>query len=307
MTSAHEATLILGGTWHGHYGTAPCPVCQPERRKDQNALTLANGDDEKLLLHCKKAQCSFADILAASVVAQGSYKKPDLAAPARPATKAKEAAAQKARQAQRCWEESQSIEGSCAAYYLRKIRGIACPLPETLRFNPSCWHGPNGRRYPALIALVSGGDTFAVHRTYLRPGGAGKARLAGGDKLMLGRTRGGAVRLIDGPGPLVIGEGIESTLSAYLLHGDQTARAWAALSTSGLRGLRLPTALPPPLGEARGPSLILALDGDAAGRAAGGDLAQRASGLGWHVGIMDPGDGLDWNDRLMMEFSRENA
>lgn len=308
MNSAHETTLILGGSWHGHYGTAPCPVCQPERRNNQNALTLANGDDDNLLLHCKKAQCSFTDILAASGVAQRSYDKPDLATTAaRHAIEAKEAEAQKARQAQRCWEESQSIEGSCAEYYLRAIRGIACPLPETLRFNPSCWHGPTGRRYPALVALVCGVDAFAVHRTYLRPGGAGKASLAGGDKLMLGRTRGGAVRLIDGAGPLVIGEGIESTLSACLLHGDPSVGAWAALSTSGLRRLRLPTASPSGSAEAHGPSLILAIDGDAAGRAAGRDLAQRASGLGWHVGIMDPGDGLDWNDRLMMEVRREDA
>ncbi|WP_272007831.1 DUF7146 domain-containing protein [Roseovarius sp. ZX-A-9] len=307
MTSAHETTLILGGSWHGQYGTAPCPVCQPERRNNQNALTLANGDDGKLLLHCKKAQCSFTDILAASGVAQGSYDKPDLAATARRASEAKEAAAQKVRQALRCWEESRSIKGSFAGYYLREIRGIACRLPETLRFNPSCWHGPTGRRYPALVASVCGGDAFAVHRTYLRPGGTGKAGLAGGDKLMLGRTRGGAVRLTDGAGPLVIGEGIESTLSAFLLHGVPTARAWAALSTSGLRGLRLPTASPSGLAETHGPSLILAIDGDAAGRAAGRDLAQRATGLGWHVGIMDPGDGIDWNDRLMMEVRRENA
>ena len=62
-----------------------------------------------------------------------------------------------------------------------------------------------------------------------------------------GGTAGGAVRLTDGPGPLLVGEGIESTLAAFLLRRDATARAWAALSTSGLRGLRLPprTATPP--------------------------------------------------------------
>ncbi len=30
----------LGGNWHRHYGIAPCPVCQPERRRDQGIVTL---------------------------------------------------------------------------------------------------------------------------------------------------------------------------------------------------------------------------------------------------------------------------
>jgi hypothetical protein len=109
-----------------------------------------------------------------------------------------------------------------------------------------------------MVALVGGGDGFAVHRTFLRPDGSGKVpvELA---KAMLGATAGGAVRLTDGPGPLVVGEGIESTLAAWCLRGDPTARAWAALATSGLRALRLP----PQPGR-----LCIAADGDAPGAAA---------------------------------------
>jgi len=50
MTGARELTAVLGGRWSGRYGTAPCPVCQPERAKGQNALTLAEGRDGRLLL-----------------------------------------------------------------------------------------------------------------------------------------------------------------------------------------------------------------------------------------------------------------
>ena len=39
MTSAIEITRSLSGQWHGSYGTAPCPVCQPEARPEQTALT----------------------------------------------------------------------------------------------------------------------------------------------------------------------------------------------------------------------------------------------------------------------------
>jgi hypothetical protein len=60
---------------------------------------------------------------------------------------------------------------------------------------------------------VDGGKNFAVHRTYLRPDGSGKAGLQGGDRLMLGAVAGGAVRLSGGPARLVVAEGIETGLS----------------------------------------------------------------------------------------------
>jgi hypothetical protein len=68
----------LGGTWHRHYGVAPCPVCQQQGRKDQNALTI-NLKDEKLLLHCKKGHCDFKDILTAAGIAPGHVEIDHLA------------------------------------------------------------------------------------------------------------------------------------------------------------------------------------------------------------------------------------
>jgi hypothetical protein len=139
-----------------------------------------------------------------------------------------------------------------------------------------------------MVALVEGGNGFGVHRTYLCTDGAAKAGLQGGDKLMLGATAGGAVRLSDGPSRLVVAEGIESGLSLLCGLLDGPATVWAALSTSGLRGLCLPVQ------PAR---LTIAADGDAPGREAAHALAERAHALGWTVTIADPGDGLDWNDR----------
>lgn len=72
--------------------------------------------------------------------------------------------------------------------------------------------------------------------------------------------------------------------------------AWAALSTSGLRGLHLP----PQPGR-----LTIAQDGDAPGRAAALDLAARAHGLGWQVDRIDPGDGADFNDLLQRKAVAE--
>ena len=293
MTDARAITATLGGRWHGRYGVCACPVCQPERRRDQTALTLSDGTDGRLLLHCKKSECSFRDILAAGGIAPGSYTPPDPAIIAQREAERRAEAEKRARQAQAVWDEALPIGSTIAERYLR-ARGIHCELPATLRFHPSCWHA-SAKRLPALVALVEGADGCALHRTYLRADGNGKAGLEGGDKLMLGSTQGGAVRLASGPGPLLIGEGIESTLSAFILHGDPTANAWAALSTSGMRGLRLPR-----IGSGRA-SLIIAVDGEKAGRDAGRELAERAAGLVWQVSIADPGDGRDFNDRLIGE------
>jgi len=288
MTDARELTLALGGRWHGRYGAAPCPICQPERRKGQNALTVADGATGRLVLHCKKSACAFTDILAAAGLRSGDYRAPDPAILAQREREAKAEAVKRAAQAERLWREAQPIAGTVAEAYLRG-RGITCPLPPTLRFHPACWHGPTARRWPALVALVEGGDGFAVHRTYLRADGAGKAGLEGGDKLMLGATAGGAVRLSDGPGRLVVGEGIESTLSLACGLLDGPVTLWAGLSASGLRGLHLP----PQPGR-----LTIAPDGDKPGREAGHALAERAHALGWQVSILDPGTGADFNDIL---------
>jgi hypothetical protein len=289
MTDARSLTLSLHGRWHGHYGVAACPVCQPERRKGQDALTLADGRDGRLLTHCKKAGCTFADILAAAGLRPGDYRAPDPATLAKRAAEERAESLRKAEQAKRLWAEAQPIENTPAARYLREARGIRLErLPRTLRYHPAAWHGPTARRWPAMVALVEGGGGFAVHRTWLRPDGSGKATIEPA-KAALGSTAGGAVRLTDGPGPLLVAEGIETALAASCLRGDATARAWAALSTSGMRALRLP----PQAGK-----LCIAADGDTPGMAAAHALAERAHGLGWQVAIATPPPGRDWADVL---------
>jgi hypothetical protein len=70
---------------------------------------------------------------------------------------------------------------------------------------------------------------------------------------------------------------------------DSPATVWAALSTSGLRGLHLPT---------QAGRLTIGTDGDTPGRDAAHALAERAHSLGWQVGILDPGNKADFNDIL---------
>ncbi len=287
MTDANGLTLALGGRWHGRYGAAPCPACQPEGRKGQNALTLADGNNGRLMLNCKKSACAFLDILAAAGLRSGDYTPPDATTLAQRKAQQRANAEKRAIQAKRLWLEAQPIAGTLAETYLRG-RGITCDLPPALRFHPATWHGPTAKRYPALVAAVQGAGLPAVHRTYLRPDGSGKAYIDP-PKAMLGATAGGAVRLTDGPSWLVVGEGIESTISLSCGLLDGPATLWAGLSTSGLRGLRLPS---------QPGRLTIACDGDTPGRAAAKVLAERAHALGWQVGICDPGTGADFNDIL---------
>jgi hypothetical protein len=281
---AKHLTQTLRGKWYGRYGSAPCPVCQCEGRKAQNALTLADGTGGKLLLNCKKGCCDYRDIATMAGVTQGTYTPPDLAVIAERAADQRKDDAKRAQQAQRLWTGAQPVADTVAESYLRG-RGITCRLPDTLRFDPQCWHA-SAKRLPALVALVEGGAGFAVHRTYLRADGSGKADVTP-PKMMLGAVQGGAVRLSDGAGPLVVAEGIETALSLSSGLLRTPATVWAALSTSGLRGLHLP--------DAPG-RLTIAPDGDAAGRAAAQALATRAHGMGWQVSLLPAPDGRDWND-----------
>jgi len=277
--NAREITMSLGGRWHGRFGSAHCPICQPDRRRDQNALTLADGRDGRLLAHCKKTGCAFVDIVAALALTDGSNLPPD---PHEVAARKAEREAETRKALAKCariWAGTVPLAGTGGDAYLRG-RGIVLSLPDALRWHANLLNATSGRRFPAMVAKVE--PTWGLHRIFLPPDGKR-------DKLMLGPCAGGAVRLCDGPGPLLVGEGIESTLSALQLLDRDDVAAWAALSTSGMRGLVLPD---------RPGELILAVDGDAPGRAAGGDLAERAAALGWAVSLADPGDGADWNDKL---------
>lgn len=289
-TDSKTLTTALGGRWYGRYGVACCPA-----HEDRSpSLTLSQTTDGRLLLHCKTG-CAFTAVLDALrglglVEGHGTVPHLDPAWMAQREAEERADADKRARQAQAVWEEAQPIGGTVAEHYLRG-RGITCDLPESLRFHPACWHGATAQRLPAMVARIEGGDRFAIHRTYLRLDGSGKAEVQPA-KAMLGNVAGGAVRVAEGQGPLVVAEGVETalSLSSGLLSVPSTV--WAALSTSGLRGLRLP---PHPQ------RLTIATDGDAPGRAAGHALAERADALGWTVSLLPAPDGRDWNDVLLMK------
>lgn len=134
---------------------------------------------------------------------RGSYTPPSPAEIAKREAEERAEAAKAERRALAVWREARPICGTIAETYLRG-RGITCVLPDTLRFHPDCWH-PTAKRFPAMTARIEGLPRLAVHRTYLRPDGNGKAQ-ADPAKAMLGPALGGTVRLADAQGPLVVAQ-----------------------------------------------------------------------------------------------------
>lgn len=298
--NAREVAFALGGARRAGRGwVARCPA-----HEDRSpSLSLADGREGRLLARCH-AGCEWADILAAlraRGLAEGDssgWTAPDPVKAAHRLAEERAEAVKRAKQAERCWGEARPVAGTVAERYLRG-RGITSDLPPTLRFHPECWHGPTAKRHPAMVARVEGGDGFAIHRTYLDARTAEQGRKADvtSPKMMLGATKGGAVRLSGGHRRLVVAEGIETALSLACGFLDGPATVWAALSASGMAALRLPR--PPADGD-----LWIAPDGDETGRAAAHTLAQRAASEGWAVSLMPIPDGADWNELLVAEAAR---
>jgi hypothetical protein len=138
----------------------------------------------------------------------------------------------------------------------------------------------------ALVTRGKDGEPLAVIRTFLARNGAGKSPMEP-SRMMLGPCRGGAVRLAEPGEKLAIGEGIETVLSVMQQTG---LRGWAALSTSGLRGLDLPDIVR---------EVIVLADGDKPGEAAAQDCARRWMREGRKVRIARPPWGFDFNDVLL--------
>lgn len=185
------------------------------------------------------------------------------------------------------WQAAVPASGTLVETYFAGRR-LKLPLSPAIRFHRALKH-PTGGYWPCLVALVSRGEDaapVAIHRTFLARDGAGKAPVKP-EKMMLGPCRGGVVRLAEPTEILMVGEGIETCLAAMQATGHP---AWAALSTSGLRTLNLPSGVR---------HIIVLADGDDAGETAARECARRLASQGRRVGIARPPRGMDFNDMML--------
>ncbi len=191
--NAQGITRALRGVWHGRYGTARCPA-HDDRLP---SLSLANGHDGRLLLYCY-AGCSFREIIQA-LIRIGLLGKQAFFDKAYDQTLSfskqfcadLKQAKRKAERAKVIWQQSKPIKNTLAEIYLR-MRGITCDLSPYLRFYDKCPH-PSGVTLPALVALVKGAGSFAIHRTFLKDNGCKTDQKPA--KAMLGSVTGGGVHL----------------------------------------------------------------------------------------------------------------
>jgi putative DNA primase/helicase len=146
-----------------------------------------------------------------------------------------------------------------------------------------------GTHFPALVFPFTDGEILkGAHVTYLTRDGTTNAKDRTGKNVRctFGLVKGSYVQFgeIDPDAPLIIGEGVETTLSAMQISGLQGI---AAGGTSNLAAVR-----PPPCA-----TMIIAADNDPSGREAATQLAERLAYEGRKVIVAYPPRG-DWNDRL---------
>ena len=256
--------------------------------------------------------------------------------------RAQEARSERERQAsirrgRAIWEAGLSPEATPVRSYLT-LRGLGLGrvprLPACLRYHPALpyMHEIGGtwrelHRGPAMLAAVQGPDGRfrAVHRTCIDLGQPkGKALILHPDtgevlkaKKVEGSMKGGAIRLVRGTGDvLVMGEGIETTYSAFAPGALPEASFWAGVSLGNMAGQRVMGkgqrfAGIPDMEDARAfvppdwvRRLIFVQDGDSDPRTT---RAQLEAGLrramilrpGLRGQIVHAGEGRDLNDVLL--------
>lgn len=167
------------------------------------------------------------------------------------------------------WMQAQPIMGTPAEIYLRH-RGIDLErlgrVPGVLRYHPAlqAGAGPDAVKLPAMVAQVIGldGKQRAIHRTYLKPDGRGKADASDGlvpdakgrvdAKRALGHYWGGHIPVWKGAHQctlrdipegtdVYVSEGIEDGLTAAC--ADPSLRVIAMLSLGNLMAIELPPQL----------------------------------------------------------------
>jgi putative DNA primase/helicase len=294
MRAAIIAAALGGAYSSGDWWRCRCPV----HGSEGSTLALRDGD-RALIVKCF-AGCCRGDILAAlrrlgliNQIADRSPSPPDPAALERRRAAEERDRQRRIAEALDFWRHKTSpASGTAVARYWR-ARGLALPIPATIRASRSWLRHPNGGTRPAMIGLVEHVNygPVAIHRTWVQSDGLAKASFRE-PRLSLGPIGGGAVRLAPAGEILLTGEGIETSASAMLATGWP---AWAALSAVGLEQLILP-----PLPLARVVIVLADNDTNRSGQAATRKAAERWLAEGRRVRIaMPPVPGTDFNDVLL--------
>ena len=243
-----------------------------------DAATGDHGD----LLDIIRGSCGLVDFQDVAAEARRFLRlpRPEPNVPSSP--RATSAPAGSSESARRLFAMSQPISGTIAEAYLRG-RGITT-LHETsaLRFHPRCYYRPDSysptETWPAMIAAVTdlADRITGAHRTWLDPGGQGKAPVDT-PKRAMGHLLGNAVRFDVAHDVLAAGEGIETMLSLRCILPKMPMVA--ALSAAHLSAILFPPTLR---------RLYIVRDDDPAGDSAMASLIDRATAVGIEALCLSP-------------------
>src|SRR5262249_48950263 len=194
--------------------------------------------------------------------------------------------------AHRVWRETVALKGTPREVYLQR-RGILLghvPNFGGLRWHPNCpWESGTA---PCIIARFTDAATAAPRGIWRRP-------IDGSKPKSLGPMRGCVIRLWgdeDVTTGLVIGEGVETTLSAatrFACRGTLLRPAWAAASAGNLENF-------PVLPCIEALTILADNDANERGQDAAKQCAARWAKAGREVILYTPRDtGCDFNDAVL--------
>lgn len=289
MMGVADIAAALNGRRSGRGWRAHCPVHEDHTP----SLHIAEGEDGRLLLKCF-AGCSWGALrdalMARGLLPDRRQSVPDAEQQARWWRERKAEEMTRIGAARRLWGQAVPITPDNPAGRYLSRRRLPGPWPATLRFLPRAWH-PTGRTFPALIAAATRWPDrvpVAVQLTALTLDG--QKAMVDPVRWTRGVLRGAAVRLApwgEG-GAIILTEGIEDGLSALSV---PASTPWAVLGVGNARDVVLPD----------GAEVVLALDGDQAGRRGAEAAAQTMHARGHRVRVAKFPEGQDLNDLLRTE------
>jgi hypothetical protein len=275
MSADHIGTTLKGRrNGNGWLVRCPCPNHGKGRGDRFPSLSVAHGDDGRLLLRCF-AGCDFLDILEelkhrglvdgkqlvttknrfTPTLHRGVEPNPDVGALT-------------------IWQATVEAQETVVDEYLNR-RGIYL-RPPMLRCRLD---------HRSMVAGVQApdGKVIAIQQTWLTSEG----EKVSAKRLTTGNLGSGAVRLGAAARSMGIAEGVETALSAMQMTG---INVWASLGASRLHNVELP----PEVEEVH-----VFVDNDEPGRTAARRAADTHTSIGRRVSLRSPPDQCgDWNDFL---------
>jgi putative DNA primase/helicase len=299
--TVHKIVSALGGKTSG--GNSACCFCPAHANSKTPALSVSVRDG-RLLVNCKSG-CSQESVVAA-LKSRGLWpeKTQQRRKTTKPGTQRSSAGQEEQHDELERWSRARDVVHAALTETYKKPkrasellgrylgnRGLNTIPANALMMSRTESSKLCHKMFPAMVfPVIRDEKLVGSHVTFLSQDGYDKLATDSPRKIY-GPVAGGYVQLarIDPDQPLIIGEGIETTLSAMQITG---LPGIAALSTSGMKAINVP----------RCSEVIIAADQDEnhAGKRAAQDLARRLVQAGRTVRIALPKyAGEDWNDVLV--------